>query len=192
MAWGEWEQLKAEAAQSHSAPMRLNQAPSGASGSGEPTVGAATQEAGGIPGADDIILLGSPGVGVDRAEDLGVGKEHVFVGAAENDPVSKLPSKAQTGAGLVTLPMGPAVTRTVGDLFDPGDDDIWFGKDPASEAFGGRRFKVDDGPLPIVDGQGPTPAHSNYFNRTKDSVSAANIAAVVSGNPDLIVTESHR
>ncbi|MCQ1580969.1 alpha/beta hydrolase [Streptomyces parvus] len=159
---------------------------------GSRTVGAATQEAGGIPGADDIILLGSPGVGVDRAEELGVGKEHVFVGAAENDPVSKLPSKAQAYAGLVTLPMGPTVTGTVGDLFDPGDDDIWFGKDPASEAFGGRRFKVDDGPLPVVDGQGPTPAHSNYFNRTKDSVSAANIAAVVSGNPDLLVTESRR
>jgi alpha/beta hydrolase family protein len=53
---------------------------------GSRTVGAATQEDGGIPGADDIILLGSPGVGVDKAEDLGVGKDHVFVGAAENDP----------------------------------------------------------------------------------------------------------
>ncbi|UFQ18405.1 MULTISPECIES: alpha/beta hydrolase [Streptomyces] len=160
---------------------------------GSRTVGAATQEAGGIPGADDIILLGSPGVGVDRAEDLGVGKDHVFVGAAENDPVSHLPSKteAAVGAGgfFVGGPMGSYV---LGDFADKGDDDLWFGKDPASEAFGARRFVVDDGPRPFIDGQGPTPAHSNYFNPQKDQVSADNVARVVSGNSGDIKVERYR
>ncbi|MDR3082892.1 MAG: alpha/beta hydrolase family protein, partial [Streptomyces sp.] len=60
---------------------------------GSLTVGLAAQREGGIPGADDIILLGSPGTEARTADDLGVGREHVFVGAAENDPVTKLPDK---------------------------------------------------------------------------------------------------
>jgi hypothetical protein len=160
---------------------------------GSRLVGAATQEDGGIPGADDIVLLGSPGVGVDKAEDLGVGKEHVFVGAAENDPVSKLPSAAEATAGTMGFFGGGPFGAYLGsEIADIGDDDIWFGKDPASEAFDAQRFKVDDGPRPIIDGEGATPAHSNYFNPEKDPESAANIAAVVAGEPDLITSEKHR
>lgn len=62
-------------------------------------MGTAARQAGGIPGADDVILLGSPGVGVDRAQDLGVSKEHVFVGAADHDPVTHLPSKDEALVG---------------------------------------------------------------------------------------------
>ena len=162
---------------------------------GSRLVGAATQEPGGIPGADDVILLGSPGVGVDKAEDLGVGKNHVFVGAADNDPVSHLPSKKEGIAGAVGFfGGGPAAAYLFGDIADQGDDDIWFGKDPASEAFGARRFKVSDGPLPLIDGQGLTPAHSNYFNPAsdKDPESAANIAALVAGRPDLVTWDEYR
>ncbi|MFD0393539.1 alpha/beta hydrolase [Streptomyces nogalater] len=79
---------------------------------GSRLVGAATQEPGGIPGADDIILLGSPGTGVDRAEELGVGKDHVFVGAAENDPVSHLPSKKEAIAGTMGFFGGGRQGRT--------------------------------------------------------------------------------
>ncbi|AJE41692.1 alpha/beta hydrolase [Streptomyces nodosus] len=162
---------------------------------GSRLVGAAAQQPGGIPGADDIILLGSPGVGVDKADDLGVGKDHVFVGAAENDPVSHLPSRKEAVAGTVGfLGGGPVGAYFFGDLADQGDDDVWFGKDPASEAFGARRFKVLDGPMAVIAGQGPTPAHSNYFNpaRDKDPVSAANIAAIVAGRSDLVTWDEHR
>ncbi|MEU0602480.1 alpha/beta hydrolase [Streptomyces sp. NPDC006393] len=162
---------------------------------GSRLVGAATQEPGGIPRADDIILVGSPGTGVNHAADLGVGKDHVFVGAAENDPVSRLPSKKEAVAGTAGFfGGGPAGAYLFGDFADQGDDDLWFGKDPASEAFGARRFKVVDGPMPVVDGQGLTPAHSNYFNpaRDKDPVSAANIAAIVAGRPDLVTWDKYR
>ncbi|MER8113880.1 alpha/beta hydrolase [Streptomyces sp. NPDC094031] len=162
---------------------------------GSRLVGAATQEPGGIPGADDIILVGSPGTGVNHAEDLGVGKDHVFVGAAANDPVTHLPSKKEAVAGTVGyLGGGPIGAYVLGDIADQGDDDLWFGKDPASEAFGARRFKVSDGPVPLLDGQGLTPAHSNYFNpaRDKDPVSAANIAAVVADRPDLVTWDKYR
>ncbi len=164
---------------------------------GSRTVGAAAQAEGGIPGADDILFVGSPGVGVDRAEDLGVGRDHVFVGAADNDAVTHLPSKQQALAGTIGLLGGPYTSYLAGDMADQGDDDLWFGRDPASEAFGATRFRVDDGPLPFADGSGPIDAHSNYFDPAQvtnggDPESAANIAAVVAGRPDLLTTEQHR
>ncbi|WP_203880865.1 alpha/beta hydrolase [Planotetraspora kaengkrachanensis] len=40
--------------------------------------------------ADDLIFVGSPGVGVEHAGDLGVAPGHVWVGEAGNDPVAYL------------------------------------------------------------------------------------------------------
>jgi hypothetical protein len=51
---------------------------------------------------------------------------------------------------------------------------------------------VDGGPRPFVDGEGATPAHSNYFNPEKDKESANNIALIVSGNSGEIQLERHR
>ncbi|MDJ1645075.1 alpha/beta hydrolase [Streptomyces pakalii] len=157
---------------------------------GSRTVGAAAARSGGIPGVDDIILVGSPGVGVDHAVDLGVGSEHVFVGAAANDPVTKLPSKTQVVVGGLGLALGgPGGAYVAGDLADPGDDDLWFGKDPASKAFGARRFPVADGP-PLVSGSGISlDSHSNYFSPERDAVSADSIALIVSGNADRLKME---
>lgn len=81
---------------------------------GSRTVGAATQQGDGIPGVDDIVLVGSPGIGVDRAEDLKVGRGHVFVGAAENDVVTHLPSKEKgllEAAGRALGPHGGTGSR---------------------------------------------------------------------------------
>ncbi|MFV2118865.1 alpha/beta hydrolase [Streptomyces sp. Act-28] len=152
---------------------------------GSLTVGTAAKQSGGIPGVDDIILLGSPGVGVDKAEDLGVGKQHVFVGAADNDPVTHLPTKDEV------LLAGPVGSLIYGDVFDWGDDDIYFGKDPSSEAFGAQRFKVDPGPHPVAE-LGGFDAHSQYFTPELDQVSADNIAAIVAGQPDNVVKEAYR
>uniref|UniRef100_A0AAU2VSI4 Alpha/beta hydrolase family protein n=1 Tax=Streptomyces sp. NBC_00008 TaxID=2903610 RepID=A0AAU2VSI4_9ACTN len=160
---------------------------------GSRTVGAATQEGGGIPGVDDIILVGSPGVGVDRAEDLGVGEEHVFVGAAENDVVTKLPSKGQSVAGAIGLvAAGPAGAYLMGDIADQGDDDLWFGRDPASEAFGARRFPVDEGPR-VFSGSGVSiDAHSQYFDPQRDAISADSIALISAGRADKVKIEESR
>ncbi|MGP3635021.1 alpha/beta hydrolase, partial [Streptomyces sp. 24-1644] len=155
---------------------------------GSRTVGAATQHEGGLSGVDDIVLVGSPGVGVDRAEDLGISKDHVFVGAAENDVVTKTPSKQQVGMGVVAGPVG----YVAGGLVDRGEDDVWFGRDPASEAFGARRFQVDEGPSFISARGVSTDAHSNYFNPARDSVSANNIALIAAGRSREIKTEEHR
>ncbi|MFB7436174.1 alpha/beta hydrolase [Streptomyces microflavus] len=157
---------------------------------GSRTVGAAAAVPGGIPGVDDIILVGSPGVGVDHAVDLGVGSEHVFVGAAANDPVTKLPSKTQVVVGGVGLVVGgPGGAYLAGDLADPGDDDLWFGKDPASKAFGARRFPVADGPPLVGRGGISLDSHSNYFSPERDAVSADSIALIVSGHSDRLKME---
>jgi Alpha/beta hydrolase len=158
---------------------------------GSRLVGAATQRGDGIPGADDIVLLGSPGTGVDRAEQLGVGRDHVFVGAADNDPVTHLPSKQQAVAAGA-MGVNPVFSYLAGDIADQGDNDLWFGRDPASRAFGARRFRVDEGPLPLIGGEGMTPAHSHYFDPQRDPESAANVAAVVAGRPHLVTTERYR
>ncbi|MCX4533731.1 alpha/beta hydrolase family protein [Streptomyces sp. NBC_00841] len=160
---------------------------------GSRTVGAATQQGGGIPGVDDIVLVGSPGVGVDHAEDLGVGKDHVFVGAAENDVVTKLPSKQQAAVGVVGLIAGgPSTAYVAGDLADPGDDDLWFGKDPASEAFGARRFPVGEGPR-LISGHGfSIDAHSQYFDPKRNAVSADSIALIAAGRSEKVKMEESR
>ncbi|MGA5557776.1 alpha/beta hydrolase [Streptomyces lavendulocolor] len=163
------------------------------------TVGTAAKQSDGIPGVDDVILLGSPGVGVDRAEDLGVAKEHVFVGSADNDLVTRMPAGQQNWAGaagaVVGAPLGPlgsaASAYVMGDVADQGDDDLYFGRDPASEAFGAQRFKVDPGPHAVLQGGGFS-AHSQYFTPRKDQVSADNIAAIVAGRPQEVVREEYR
>lgn len=156
---------------------------------GSLTVGTAAKQSGGIPGVDDVILLGSPGVDAQKATELGVGKEHVFVGAADNDPVTHLPTKGESALGwALGGPVGIEVGR---DLFDQGNDDVYFGKDPASEAFGAQRFQVDDGPRMVRD-VGLFDAHSQYFTPELDDVSADNIASIVGGRPEDIVREEHR
>ncbi|MFJ5026827.1 alpha/beta hydrolase [Streptomyces sp. NPDC088560] len=164
---------------------------------GSLTVGLAAQEKGGIPGADDIILVGSPGTGANSADQLNVGKGHVFVGAAEHDIVTGLPSKGQAAGGVVGGVLGafagaPEVGAAAGaSASDPNGDDLWFGKDPASKAFGATRFEVSDGPT-IFEDHGQMKAHSNYFNPAKDQMSADNIARIVVGKSDEIVREQPR
>ncbi|WP_327705903.1 alpha/beta hydrolase family protein [Streptomyces decoyicus] len=55
---------------------------------GSTTVGAAAAQDGGL-GADDIVAVGSPGMTVDRAEDLHMDPKHVYVGASHDDPIVK-------------------------------------------------------------------------------------------------------
>ncbi|MEU0920369.1 alpha/beta hydrolase [Streptomyces cyaneofuscatus] len=160
---------------------------------GSRTVGAATQQDGGIPGVDDIVFVGSPGVGVDSADDLGVGRDHVFVGAASNDIVTKLPAKEQFAAGAVPMfTGGPVAAYLFGDLVDPRDDDVWFGRDPASESFGARRFKVGDGPPLVGLGGLSTDAHSQYFDPVSDKTSVDNMALIAAGRSHLVRMEEPR
>ncbi|MFJ2418873.1 alpha/beta hydrolase [Streptomyces brevispora] len=185
---------------------------------GSLTVGLAAQQKGGIPGADDVVLVGSPGTGARSAEELGVGKEHVFVGAAENDPVTKLPNSREAsglGAGVAggasagfvlgmgAGPLGAVIGGVAGGVAGGAagyaaqdaqseESDVWFGTDPAHRDFGANRFAVSDGPRLLERGHSPTEAHSNYFDPAKDQRSADNIARIVAGKSGEIERERPR
>ncbi|MDX2922718.1 MULTISPECIES: alpha/beta hydrolase [Streptomyces] len=160
---------------------------------GSRTVGGAAQQHGGIPGVDEIVFVGSPGVGVDSADDLGVGRDHVFVGAAANDVVTKLPSKTESVLGVAGVGFGgPAAAYAIGDLVDQRDDDVWFGRDPASEAFGARRFEVGDGPPLIGKGKIDVDAHSQYFDPELDITSVQNMALITAGHAERVKREEPR
>ncbi|MFF6997705.1 alpha/beta hydrolase [Streptomyces sp. NPDC008313] len=147
---------------------------------GSLVVGTAAREHGGIPGVDDIVLLGSPGTGAQSASELNVGDGHVFAASAGNDPVSWLPARS----GL--LGPVPAVLSNM-------DGDRWFGKDPVSDGFGATRIESGDGPLPMwLSGEGPTPAHSGYFDPDRNPSAANNMAKIVAGRSDLVTTEEGR
>ncbi|MFI9319532.1 alpha/beta hydrolase [Kitasatospora aureofaciens] len=140
---------------------------------GSLVVGQATQHPGGLA-ADDIVLVGSPGVGVDKASQLGVGADHVYVGTAKNDPVANAPSPGMLGG------LGAAIYETFAH-----PDASWHGTDPASQTFGGQRFSVADGTV--------TDSHDNYFGKDdKGGDSLANIGKIVSGHGNTITREDPR
>jgi len=79
---------------------------------GSTAVGAAAAGGHGL-GADDIVVVGSPGMTVDHARDLHTDPRHVWVGAARDDPI-------------------------IDDF-----SDLTLGDNPAEQPFGGRNFEVD-------------------------------------------------
>ncbi|WP_306323367.1 MULTISPECIES: alpha/beta hydrolase [unclassified Streptomyces] len=79
---------------------------------GSTVVGAAAAGGHGL-GADDVVVVGSPGMTVHEASDLQMDPEHVWAGGAKDDPI------INNFAGL-----------TLGD-------------DPLNAPFGGNNFEVD-------------------------------------------------
>ncbi|MCZ0204020.1 alpha/beta hydrolase [Streptomyces sp. UMAF16] len=129
---------------------------------GSTTVGAASKAPGHLA-ADDIVVAGSPGMLVGDANDLDVGKDHVWSLAARNDAV----------------PLGGKVAGLGGYKWDV---ETWHGLPynagyvqtvPSDEAFGAHRMAVD------------TSGHSGYWK--EDSTSLQNQAAVVTGRYNQVV-----
>ena len=165
---------------------------------GSLTVGRAAQRPGGIP-ADDIVLVGSPGTGAQRAGELRAGPGHVWVGAAEHDPVTHLPGRAATGrsvlgavagAGLGLVLGGPpgavAGARAGLSLSDGEPDELWFGQDPASRGFGARRFAVEDGDW--------RHSHSDYWGQDPGGggSSLGGLGGIVSGHGEQVPRQAPR
>jgi hypothetical protein len=95
--------------------------------------------------ADDVIFVGSPGVGVAHAGELGLPAGHVWASTAAYDPIRL------TIAG-----------RTLADaLLAPSGDDLWFGADPSGTRFGAQVFNGAPG-SPLH----PVRTHDGYFNET--------------------------
>ncbi|MQA98457.1 MAG: hypothetical protein GEV11_29115, partial [Streptosporangiales bacterium] len=111
--------------------------------------------------ADDFILLGSPGVSVDHARDLGVHPSHVFVGAAADDPVARwLPPRDPREL----LEAGPTPDLIFGE-------DGPFGTKPISPDFGAQVFYTESN------------GHGGYWNRFSKSMENLGRITVVGQEP---------
>ncbi len=133
--------------------------------------------------ADSLVLIGSPGAseGVHHASDLNMPAGQVFVGAADNDPVSWLGGE---------------------DGLFPGtwDDSLGLGADPAQSDFGAINFAVDNGQefhgAGLVS-TGFMENHTSYFNDPDPSTghtneALVNMSNIVSGNTDAVVDTGGR
>ncbi|HET7193959.1 MAG TPA: alpha/beta hydrolase [Nocardioides sp.] len=128
---------------------------------GSTTTGHAAQDHG-IP-VDDLVFVGSPGVGGETANagDTGVDTDHVWAGANSRDPIANLGNhgwihgETVFGAGL--------------------------GDDPAEDDFGANRFRAES-TTRADDGVGldAFDDHSKYFDH--DTESLYNISQIVNGN----------
>jgi pimeloyl-ACP methyl ester carboxylesterase len=98
---------------------------------GSTTVGVAAREEG--LDVDNMIFVGSPGVGVDHAEDLGINPDNVWASLNEGDVIS--------------------YARP--DLYIGGDyDNMIHGNDPSREEFGGRTFHSEESDGDAIEDHG--------------------------------------
>jgi hypothetical protein len=154
----------------------------------------------------DVIFVGSPGVGVNQAAQLGLPASHVWAGANVNDPVPDLPPHAEAllpkvaedgaAAAVGSLLTGGSVKQgaeegaltplLIAHAQDPSAG--YFGTNPATPAFGGHDFTAN-----LVPGEPSSfslpyfmtfKAHSSYW--TRNSASLINMGYIVDGQYNLV------
>ncbi|GAA1791556.1 alpha/beta hydrolase [Nocardioides hankookensis] len=130
---------------------------------GSTTTGHAAHDEG-IP-VDDLVFVGSPGVGGDTDDvgDTGVDPDHVWAGANSRDPIADLGNH-----GWLHL-----------ETLDGGG----LGDDPAEDDFGAIRFEAESTTRPDhLDFD----EHSKYFDHGTESL--YNLSQIVSGHYDAVLT----
>ncbi|WP_345526184.1 alpha/beta hydrolase [Nocardioides endophyticus] len=131
---------------------------------GSTTTGHAAHDEG-IP-VDDLVFVGSPGVGgeTDDVGDTGIDPDHVWAGSNSRDPIADLGNH-----GWLHLESA---------LGGPG-----LGDDPAEDDFGANRFQAESTSRPDFLDVGE---HSRYFDHGSESL--YNLSQIVSGNYDAVLT----
>ncbi|MDG4828492.1 alpha/beta hydrolase [Solwaraspora sp. WMMD1047] len=93
--------------------------------------------------ADQVVLLGAPGVGVDRADGLGLPAGQVWAGTARDDPIQY--AALAPGELLERLAVGVFAPLAGPLAFGQPAEDLWFGRNPADAAFGAGRIPTGPG-----------------------------------------------
>jgi Alpha/beta hydrolase len=104
---------------------------------GSLVVGATARDYG-LP-ADSLVFVGSPGVGVDHAAELGVSPSQVWSTTARNDVIQYAALSPEAGLDRLAR-AGLAPLATVPLLVGLPSDDLWFGRNPTDPGFGGQIF----------------------------------------------------
>lgn len=137
--------------------------------------------------ADDLVLTGSPGAGgAETADDLSMGAGHTYVISGSTDVVTYL---GETGGWDLADVAADAI---------PGVEQM--GNDPAEDEFGAVRLRgeyyernqdveVEINGVPI-ELPGDVEGHAHYTDEGSESL--FNVAAVVGGEPDLVMEADPR
>ncbi|GHJ46106.1 hypothetical protein Cs7R123_34480 [Catellatospora sp. TT07R-123] len=120
--------------------------------------------------ADEIVALGSPGMGVGSAAELR-DPAHVWAATARNDLILAASSKGEVALDAVGGPALIAAGAATDALFR-GNADLWHGVDPSSAQFGARVFDAGVGRDPLA-------AHSGYFDSASPALET--MAHIVTG-----------
>ncbi|WP_433535722.1 alpha/beta hydrolase [Micromonospora sp. CA-249363] len=107
---------------------------------GSLVVGVAAREHG--LAADALMFVGSPGVGVAHADELGVPAGQVWASRAPDDVIRLARPVDELGRPAL---LGAAPLAAVLAWPDRPGSELWFGHDPADAGFGGRVFRSGRG-----------------------------------------------
>jgi uncharacterized protein YukE len=88
--------------------------------------------------ADDVVFVGSPGVGVSHVDQLPLPDGHVWSTTARQDPIQLVaPSPAQVARDIARSAAMPWYAGIAPAL---PDEDLWHGRNPSLPQFGARIF----------------------------------------------------
>ena len=122
-------------------------------------------------GTDEVIFVGSPGVGVDSAAELHVPPGQVWSSTSESDVIQWAAVSPRSLAE--DLALSRAVPGGALLAFARPEDDLYFGTNPSDPAFGARGFASE-----------PDAGHLGYFEPGSAALDA--LAAIAAGRGDVI------
>jgi hypothetical protein len=94
--------------------------------------------------ADNVVFVGSPGVGVDSARDLAVPPDRVWAGTSLSDPIQYAAVSARSLLEDLAVARAVPVAGPV-LAFGRPEDDLWHGRNPSDPSFGARVFASQPG-----------------------------------------------
>jgi hypothetical protein len=121
--------------------------------------------------ADDVVFVGSPGVGVDSAAELRVPPGHVWSSTSRSDIIQWAAVSPRSLAEDLVL--SQAVPGGALLAFTRPENDLYFGTNPSDPAFGARVFTSE-----------PDAGHLGYWEPGSAALDA--LAAIAVGRGDVI------
>ncbi|MFI5890607.1 alpha/beta hydrolase [Actinoplanes sp. NPDC051513] len=120
----------------------------------------------GLP-ADNVVFVGSPGVGVESVRDLSVPPGRVWSTTSSSDVIQyAAPGPAALARDLAVSRLVPVLGPAI--AFGSPERDLWFGHNPSDPAFGARTFA-----------SAPGAGHLGYWERGSPSLDT--LAAITLG-----------